>query len=69
MIVTYYNIGTLDFFLLRLGASHSFLYFHRSTYFPENTDVKEDEGDVRKEFGEESLGDKVVVDDIVLIGP
>ena len=67
--LTYDNIGTFDFFFLWLGASHGLLYFHRPTYFTENTDIEKYQGNVRKKFGQQSFGHEIVVDHIVAICP
>ena len=51
------------------GAPHGLSDFDRPADLAVNAKVETDEGDVGEQFGQEGLGHKVVVNDIVDVGP
>ena len=52
-----------------MRTSHGLLYFDGSSYFSVDAGIEEDKCNVWKEFGKQSFGPKVVVDNVIAIGP
>ncbi len=63
---TYHDVGGLDFFLLALRASHGLLDLDGPADLDADAHVEEDEANVRKDLGQQRLGQEVVVHDVEL---
>ena len=68
MTQSYNDVGALDLLLLTLRAAEVFLDDHGAADLAEDAAVEVDEQDEGDELGDDGLEDKVVVDDVRLVG-